>query len=498
MERSGPASDAGPRGFRAGFPVYPERLDMKAVFVGGGSFRTLPIIRGALQTPGLLDNGELVLVDFNRDRAEAVAALIRRAPETARAGLRVSVAAKIERALPGADLVHVGFPCGSVRACVQFEDESVKAGLIPSDQLSIAGAFRAAVGGPALHAVARAVEKYAPDAWIADFANPVAVYSGIINNHTKAKGLGICGGFNNHRWDLTRLLEGRDSDDDLYRIAVAGVNHLSYILRGTWRGKDLYAALDKVIANPDWRPCSLPTYSDPRRIRDINTQLRKLLELRRRFGYTVFSTEGDGMMHLFWEEHLRANQTALAARKPLTRAAAAKIEARLRAEREKQDAWYRERAKAPELPAKFWDGPAWKNPYFAATPNDAAVAILRGISPRGGRVWLAASRPNRGAVRGFKDRTVLEYSMTLEKGKVTPDPDLEVPDCFYGLTASLAAFQTMLADAIATRDPKLFAAALSRYPMAGETKAAKKLFRRGAEIFADEIPAEFRRLGDYL
>ena len=38
------------------------------------------------------------------------------------------------------------------------------------------------------------MEKCCPKAWFVDFANPVAVYSGMLNNHTQIRALGICGG----------------------------------------------------------------------------------------------------------------------------------------------------------------------------------------------------------------------------------------------------------------------------------------------------------------
>ena len=56
---------------------------MNVVFVGGGSFRTLPIVRGVLQNPMVLNGGEIRLVDFNLPRVETVARLIMRTPEFA-------------------------------------------------------------------------------------------------------------------------------------------------------------------------------------------------------------------------------------------------------------------------------------------------------------------------------------------------------------------------------------------------------------------------------
>jgi len=45
---------------------------------------------------------------------------------------------------------------------------------------------------------------------------------------------------------------------------------------------------------------------------------------------------------------------------------------------------------------------------------------------------IATSRPNDGAVRGFKDRTVLEYSQVLGSDGIRAASALEVPDVFRG------------------------------------------------------------------
>jgi alpha-galactosidase/6-phospho-beta-glucosidase family protein len=93
---------------------------------------------------------------------------------------------------------------------------------------------------------------------------------------------------------------------------------------------------------------------------------------------------------------------------------------------------------------------------------------------------------------------VLEYSLHLDQDGVHPDPDLEVPDCYHGLISALATHQTLLGDAIATRDPKLFAAALFTYPLNQNTRETRTLWRELLEIHAAEMPADFQKAKDYF
>ncbi|MCY3021024.1 MAG: hypothetical protein NTW87_18575 [Planctomycetota bacterium] len=464
---------------------------MKVVFVGGGSFRTLPVVRAAMAEPHVFRGGEICLVDFNLRRVETVGRLIMKTPEYAGSGCAITWTDKIDKALPGADVVSVSFPVGSAEVCQLSDQACAERGFCGSDQLSVSGAFRAVTGGTIVLDIARRMERHCPRAWLVDFANPVAVYSGMVNNHTKIKALGICGGFSNHRWDLTRLLFDKDEYCDEFKVSSAGVNHLSFIVRGTWHGKDIYRLLGERLQKKPWRPCRIPKF--PRAEKSIRYGLARLVELYRRFGSIIFSTEGDGMMHIFFED---MRERMLRTYKPLTRAQIARRARKGAADRQRLDQWFRGHLDK-ELDGKFWAQDALQNPYFAANPADATVVVLKALSGAS-RQWLAASLPNRGAVRGFKDRTVLEYSMFLDRNGVHPEPDLEVPDCFHGLISALATHQTLLGDAIAARDPRLLAAALFAYPIHQNTKHAKALWRDLLKIHAREMPAEFQKAKDYF
>lgn len=464
---------------------------MNVVFVGGGSYRTLPIVRAAMQEKGIFDKGEIRLVDFNLDRIETVAEMIKKTPEYRQINCKVTFTNKIEEALPGADMVSVSFPVGSYKTCVLSDEASLKRGIFGGDQISLSGAFRSLTGGAILLDIARKMEKYSPNAWLVDFANPVAVYSGMINNHTKIKALGICAGFSNHRWDLNRLLFDKDEYSNDFKVVSAGVNHLSFILRGNYKGEDLYELIEKRIAKGNWKPCKITSY--PKSQKNVHFALKLLVEMYQRFGSIIFSTEGDGMLNLFFEKSM---EQFYKNHKPQSVAMIEKSFAQAGAARKEHDRRFKSLLDK-NIDAKFWDMNFLQNPDFAANHSDVTVTILKALAGIS-REWLAASFPNRGAVKGFKDNTVLEYSMFLDKNGITPEPELEVPDCFHGLISSLATHQTLLGDAIAAKDPKIFAQALFAYPIYQETKRAKGLWKDLLKIHEKEIAPEFQKTVDYL
>ena len=463
---------------------------MNVVFVGGGSFRTLPVVRGALQDPRILNGGEIRLVDFNTSRAEAVGRLIMRTPEFIASGCTLTWTNKLERALPGADAVGISFPVGSHVVTSLSDQACAEAGLFGSDQLSVSGAFRSVTGGTVILDIARKMERHCPKAWLFVHANPVAVYSGMVNNHTAIRALGICGGDVNHRWDLSRLLFRKDEYTVFDDVASAGVNHCSLLLRGQWKGKDIYALMDKEINRKGWKPCRLHAYRSIEH--SVHPALRLMAEMRRRFGYILFSCEGDGLAQIFPKTYMDS-----VAKQPRLGLAQLRAHAkRLAVARREKDAWFASHL-SHDLTASFWAQDRFANPCFAANPDDPSAIVLRGLSGASPE-WLAASMPNRGAVKDFPDRAVLEYSMILDKASARPSRDLAIPACFHGLISALSMHQTLLGDAIATQDPRLFAQALYAYPQGQNTPATRALWRRLLAIHRPEMPAAFQKAETYL
>jgi 6-phospho-beta-glucosidase len=464
-------------------------MAMTITFLGGGSPMNLPIVRSALAQRRILPGGEVRLVDKVLTRAEQVGRMIMRCPEYAGSDCRVTWSRNLDRALDGADVLYVTMSIGSLRHELACRHCQLK-GFINSDQLSIAGAFKALMRGPLILDFARKMEKRCPGATMLIFCNPVAVYSGMVNNHTKIRAMGLCGGFINHRWDLTRLM-GHDEYRDEYDVDVAGVNHLSFILRGTHRGRDLYKVLGRYLQN-GWQPPRLPSMSRTG-ARQATYGLRKLAEMYHRFGRVIFSTEGDGMAHLFYEDMWKHDM----GRRPPPSPATIRANHRAASNGAAKTSHPYDRYVDAPLDEKFWAQSSKAASQVGRKDEHIAVEVLKGLAGVGRRK-IVTSFPNRGAVAGFKDRTVMEYSQYLDRRGLRPAGRLEIPDCLHGLISNLATHQTLLGDAIATRDPKVLADALFAYPVKQNTKDARELYKKVINMHEGEIPAAFQNAVNYL
>ncbi len=464
---------------------------MKAVFVGGGSFRILPVLRGAFAHKKIFSDGEIRLVDLRVDRARAVGQMLMRTPEFSKLkNCKISWTKNLDKALDGADLLYVTMATGSPLPYLLSGQASMRRGFITSNQLSVTGAFLSLTGSKIILNFARKMEKLCPKATMMIFANPVAVYSALVNNHTNINAMGICAGFVNHRWDLTRLM-GQDAYRDDYDLKVAGVNHMSFILGGKCKEGEIYSVLGKYLTN-SWKPIAL-TGPSQGGAPSIRLGLKKLAEMYHRFGKIIFSTELDGVANIFYEDvfaHLNKNF------KYLTKSQVrAQVKQQLQS-RDEADRKLSEYAKM-DLDDTFWTSANPNETWFGRSDGHIAVSIFKALAGLG-RSKIATSYPNRGAIPGFKDRTVLEYTQYLDNRGLRPAGKYEIPDCFQGITSAIATHQTLLADASATGDPKIFADALFSYPIKQNSRDARKLFKELLEIHKDDIPSCFQKTRDWL
>jgi len=464
---------------------------MNVVFLGGGSFRIPPFLRDVFRSAPVFREGEIRLVDFNLPRAEMVKTMLQRVPEYPGPSCKITVTDRLEKALEGADVLYVTMGLEDPKVNHLSTVAGLAGGFICTDQLSVNGAFLALRGGAMILDFARKMERICPNAWLMSFANPSAVYSGVVNHHTKIRALGLCHGSNNHRWDLTRML-GRDEYCRDYDVLSAGVNHCALILEGTYHGRDLFDVMREHYS-PAWQPPKITKVVPPD---SVLLGLAKMWEMLHRFGVLFFSCEFDGMAHLFYEDvgGWILNQSRIRAAK-----VPRDVDAWAAAQREKirrqedQYAAVLDGAMGPE----FWKKPPAPRDWYDIDPDTTALAALKALAGMGPQ-RVVASFPNRGAVAGFKDRAILEDSMTMDGDSLKPVKPLEIPDSLHGRITALAEHQTLLGDAIGAGDPKLFADALAAYPIRQNTSAARQYFRNMLDIHKDRIPDVFQHAREYL
>ncbi len=469
--------------------------------VGGGAHRLLATLRSALHEGVFAEGGEIRLYDLREDRAAAMAAMLAKSPEYRACPVPLRWRLSLPEALEGADAVSVTLLAGSA-ACLARESALAWAhGFIGSDNISYPGAFLALRGAPILLNVAREMERYCPGAVLLDFANPVGVLSAAVNLFTRIRCYGICEGHQNHAWDLTRILTGEDACDPAYELEVAGVNHASFITKGSLRGRDLFELLDQRFENvPDWAERINFNPKQPEFVRArMLDGLRCLEFLYRRRGALLFSTEGDGFGHYFHEWYCGQHpEWTLGGDGGLSAENLRQLsedDACGRAEREAADRRFAAfAAREPEdIP---WHDPV-DHLFFRPARGDVIVRVLLGLA--GAQATrVAVSALNRGGVANLADGLSLEFTHSVDREGLHPAAGLEVPLGVYGMTAALATHQTLLARACGSGDPADLHRALLAFPVGADTKAARELWKKLLASSKEYIAPQFQELSAIL
>jgi alpha-galactosidase/6-phospho-beta-glucosidase family protein len=413
--------------------------------------------------------------------------MIRACPEFSCRNCRVIATDNIDAALEGTDILYLTMAALREPSNAKAYHLAKEYGYICSDQLSVNGAFLALRMGNLILSLARKLEKVSPDAMMLIFPNPVSVYSCMVNTYTKINALGICGGFGNHKWDLSRLC-GRNEFDPAWNVVAAGVNHCSFILRGEYKGEDLYTSLLPGILTDDWKcmdcsGCAAPQY--------LENALNDLYTMFRKTGTMIFSTEDDGLTHIS-KSNLNFCIDMELRGKDISDPEKLK-QASLKSIKERFDA-FAELSRHPEQ--VNWNVSYVEDPLIGTDKTDIFIPILKALDGKE-TMRIVASRPNRGAIAGLPENAAVEYSMDICGNTITPVENLYIPSPYKGLIAALAEFQTLQADAIAQQDPALFAAALDAYPVHQFEPERKDFFRKMFDAY-DDLDPMWRKSLDYL
>ena len=463
---------------------------MKAAFIGGGSLRLLPIFRGIFhECPEIFRNGEIRLIDLKLDRAEAVARLIAACPEYQNVQCKVVATTNMDEGLTGIDVLYLTMAAQREPTETLAKFLAYEYGYFSSDQLSVNGAFLSLRLGGLILDIAKKLEKLSPKALMLIFPNPVAVYSCMVNRFTKIKALGICGGFGNHRWDLGRLCFGKDGFDPNWNVVAAGVNHLSFILRGEYKGEDLYSSLLPRTLTDSWKPMEFNNTGIAKEMMEM--AISDLYNMYRKYNTLVFSTEYDGLAHISIGNSEKILKKYDGSRDAFdVKNARANELARI----EKRFAEFIDLSKNPEKVQ--WDLPRRENPYCGRDITDISIPILKAVAGIE-KMRIVASHPNYGVVEGLPEGAAAEYTMDIFKDTITPVENQYIPSPFRGLIASLSEFQTLIAEALANRDPRIFAAALDAYPVHRFETKRKEFFRKMFDLYTDVDPLWSKAM-DYL
>ena len=150
------------------------------------------------------------------------------------------------------------------------------------DTLGVGGVFRALRTFPVLRGLASDIAEVCPDAWLLNYTNPMAMNVWYLSALGVRNVVGLC---HSVFWTMNDLADLVGVPYGEVSYLAAGVNHQAWVLRFEHAGRDLYPALDEVMAR------------DPELLRRVR------IDMYRRLGFYPTETSEHSSEYVPWYLH---------------------------------------------------------------------------------------------------------------------------------------------------------------------------------------------------
>ena len=224
---------------------------MKITIVGGGSYCWTPtLFRDIIFTPGL-EGSEIVLDDINKKHLDDLHRCCQAILAQTGKGKDFRVKATMNKttALRGADYVILTITTGGYDSMEHDLAIPYKYGVWQpvGDTTGPGGLSRALRNIPVVTDLARRMERLCPDAWLLNITNPMSVLTRCVGRETDIRAVGLCHELYGTLGRLQRILGAKSWRDDFECVSV-GVNHLPWIIKLQYQGKDAFPLLRRRVA----------------------------------------------------------------------------------------------------------------------------------------------------------------------------------------------------------------------------------------------------------
>jgi alpha-galactosidase len=219
----------------------------RIVLIGAGSVEFTRILLADLSEFPELAEASIVLHDIDRERLETAERIAAATNAATGAGFRVESHLDRRAALEGADFAVNEIQVGGLEATLRDFEIPKRFGLRQTigDTLGVGGIFRALRTIPVLLEIAADLAEVAPDAWLLNYTNPMAMLMWALFEGSRLdRAVGLCHSVQNTH-ELLAEIVGVPLEEISFE--TAGVNHQAFVLGFTRSGESLYPALDAAI-----------------------------------------------------------------------------------------------------------------------------------------------------------------------------------------------------------------------------------------------------------
>lgn len=195
-----------------------------------------------------LSNATVSLMDIDADRLDVIGRFATNLMRDAGTNIRIETTSDRRESLENSDYVLT-----TIRVGDDYEKDigiPLRYGVDQSvgDTVGPGGVFKALRTAPVLLDICYDMEDVAPNAWLLNYTNPMAIACWAINEMTDVPNVGLCHSVQHTTADLAEYI---GAPRESVTAWVAGINHLAWFLRFERDGEDAYPQLVEAMNNPE-------------------------------------------------------------------------------------------------------------------------------------------------------------------------------------------------------------------------------------------------------
>jgi len=223
---------------------------MKIAFVGAGSLgftRTLVIDMMSWED---MQDSTLSLIDVDEQRLTWAKRAVDRIMEVGKYPAKVEATLDRGQGLKDADIVIITILAHGADGFRPEIDIPMKYGVDfnVGDTHGTAAVFRSLRTIPMMVDIARDVERYAPNAYVLNYTNPMSMLCRAMQRETSVRLVGLCHSVQGLGGMLGSWI-GAPANEIV--CVCAGINHQAWAIRFEWNGKDAYPLLSEAVEKPE-------------------------------------------------------------------------------------------------------------------------------------------------------------------------------------------------------------------------------------------------------
>lgn len=428
--------------------------DIKIAYVGGGSrvwARTL--MKDLAMEESLCGTVALYDIDIQAARDNAVIGSMISAKQEVKSKWEYVVSETLEDALIGADFVILSILPQTFREMHAEVHKPEKIGIYQSvgDTAGIGGYMRAMRTAPMYIKFAEAIKKYAPNAWVINYTNPMTLCTRVLYEYfPEIKLFGCCHEVFGTQMMLAEMYAKVTGNQKPTRqeikTDVAGINHFTWITKATYNGEDLFPIFEKIAEE----------YGETGFFQDEDSAYPMgpgycgnviKFELYKRYG--VLPAAGDRHLAEFLNNnwYLKDPETVTKKRFSLT-----SVDWRIEEQKKKNETAKRIAAGEEEIKL--------------GRSHEEGVRQIKAILGLGDLV-TNVNLPNKGQMKGYPIGAVLETNAVFSKDKVEPMEATPLPIEVDALILKHVYHHEAFIKALKTKDIQLMKAIIADDPQCG-------------------------------